>query len=106
MQVIKSVTENAYFHLMKRSGWQVRTAVTTGVFGKSLRLSASARQQRTLGEMVNLMQVDATKLEMFVFQFHVLWDGLYQIAGYCAMLGVIIGWPTALGVIVMVLSIS
>jgi hypothetical protein len=30
----------------------VRTAVTTGVFGKSLRLSASARQQRTLGEMV------------------------------------------------------
>ena len=37
---------------LSRSGWQVRTAVTTGVFGKSLRLSASARQQRTLGEMV------------------------------------------------------
>jgi hypothetical protein len=105
MQAIKSVTENAYFFLTMRSGWQVRTAVTTGVFGKSLRLSASARQQRTLGEMVNLMQVDATKLEMFVGQFHILWDGLYQIAGYCAMLGVMIGWPTALGVIVMVLSI-
>tara|TARA_B100000768_G_scaffold176924_1_gene190406 strand:+ start:91 stop:1236 length:1146 start_codon:yes stop_codon:yes gene_type:complete len=105
MQAIKSVTENAYFFLTMRSGWQVRTAVTTGVFGKSLRLSASARQQRTLGEMVNLMQVDATKLEMFTGQFHVLWDGLYQIAGYCAMLGVMIGWPTALGVIVMVLSI-
>jgi hypothetical protein len=35
------------------------------------------------------MQVDATKLEMFVGQYHVLWDGLYQIAGYCTMLGLL-----------------
>ena len=35
----------------------------------------------------------------------VLWDGLYQITGYCVMLAFLIGWPTALGVIVMVLSI-
>ena len=105
MQAVKATTENAYFFLTMRSGWQIRTAVTTGVFGKSLRLSASARQQRTLGEMVNLMQVDATKLEMFTGQFHVLWDGLYQITGYCAMLALLIGWPTALGVIVMILSI-
>ena len=104
MQAIKAVTENAYFFLVMRAGWQLRAAVTTAVYSKSLRLSASSRQQRTLGEMVNLMQVDATKLEMFCQQYHVLWDGLYQIVGYLAMLVAFIGWPTFLGLVVMVVS--
>ena len=56
------------------------------MYRKSLRLSAAARQQRTLGEMVNYMQIDANKLEMFVPQIHVLWDGLFQITGYMTLL--------------------
>ena len=100
----KALTENLFFLLVTRAGWRLRAAITTGVFRKSLRLSAASRQQRTLGEMVNLMQLDATKLEMFLTQFHVLWDGLYQIAGYLTVLGMLIGWPTALGVVVMLLS--
>ena len=100
----KALTENAYFLIVTRAGWRLRAAITTGVFRKSLRLSAASRQQRTLGEMVNLMQLDATKLEMFLTQFHVLWDGLYQIAGYLTVLSFLIGWPTALGVVVMLLS--
>ena len=83
---IKALTENSYFHIVTRAGWQIRSAVSTAVYRKSLRLSAAARQQRTLGEMVNYMQIDANKLEMFVPQFHVLWDGLFQITGYMAIL--------------------
>ena len=68
VMIIKAMTESTYFYICTRAGWQLRAAVTTAVFDKSLRLSASARQQRTLGEMVNLMQIDATKLEMFLPQ--------------------------------------
>ena len=101
----KAITENTYFFLCMRAGWRLRAAITTGVFSKSLKLSASARQQRTLGEMVNLMQIDATKLEMFCTQFHVMWDGLYQITGYLVILSQLIGWPTLLGVVVMIFSV-
>ena len=101
LMALKAIAENAYFHLVSRAAWQVRAAVTTAVFSKSLRLSAAARQQRTLGEMVNLMQLDATKLEGFVMQAHVLWDGIYQIAGYLALLSTLIGGASAVGLAVM-----
>jgi ATP-binding cassette subfamily C (CFTR/MRP) protein 1 len=105
VMVLRATAENTYFFLCMRAGWQLRAAVATSVFTKSLRLSASARQQRTLGEMLNLMQVDATKLEMFCHQFHSLWDGLYQIAGYVAILTQLLGWTSVLGVAVMIFAI-
>ncbi len=77
----KAITENMYFHAVYRSSYQTRVAVSVAVYNKSLRLTSSERHGTTLGEMVNLMQVDATKIEMFLLQYHVLWDGLLQIIG-------------------------
>lgn len=48
------------------------------------------------------MQVDASKIEMFVPQFHVLWDGMFQIVGYMAILYTLIGWPCFAGLVIMV----
>jgi hypothetical protein len=48
-----------YFHRVMTTGMRLRSAVATAVFQKSLRLSNSARQGTTVGEMVNLMTVDA-----------------------------------------------
>ena len=50
------------------------------------------------------MQVDASKIELFVPQFHVLWDGAFQILGYMVILYSLIGWPCFAGLIVMVLA--
>jgi len=97
----KSITESAYFHRVQRCAYEVRATISAAVYSKSLRLTAAAQQTTTLGEMVNLMQVDATKLEMFVPQIHVLWDGLLQIAGYMTILGLLLGWPCLIGLIVM-----
>jgi hypothetical protein len=49
--------------------------LSTAVYAKSLRLTAAARQTKTLGEIVNLMQIDASKIEGFITQLHVIWDG-------------------------------
>ena len=54
--MLKAVMENLYFFTVARAGWQLRSAVATAVFQKSLRLSAAARQQKTLGEFVNMMR--------------------------------------------------
>jgi hypothetical protein len=45
-----------------------------------------------IGELINLMQVDASKIEAFLPQLHVLWDGMFQICGYMAILYSILGW--------------
>ena len=77
----KAMTENYYFHSVYRAGYQTRVAVSVAVYNKALRLTSSERHGTTLGEMVNLMQVDASKIEMFLPQLHVLWDGMLQIVG-------------------------
>ena len=102
--VAKAVTENAYFHRVYRAGYQARVATSLAVYRKALLLANAARQSTTLGELVNLMQVDATKIEMFVPQCHVLWDGLLQILGYMTILYTLIGWPCFAGLLVMILA--
>jgi hypothetical protein len=104
----KAITENAYFQRVYRSGYQARVAISVAVYNKALRISNSERQTTTLGELVNLMQVDASKIEMFIPQFHVLWDGALQIAGYMAILYTLIGWPcfTGLGVMILLMPLQ
>ena len=101
----KAVCENRYFHLVIRGGWQLRSALSTAVYGKSLRLTAAARQTKTLGQIVNLMQIDTGKLELFVNSLHVIWDGGFQICGYMAILLLYIGWPALVGLVVMIAAI-
>ncbi|CAK9004941.1 Multidrug resistance-associated protein 1 (ATP-binding cassette sub-family C member 1) (Glutathione-S-conjugate-translocating ATPase ABCC1) (Leukotriene C(4) transporter) (LTC4 transporter) [Durusdinium trenchii] len=104
--IAKAVLEGVYFFLTFRSGWQVRSIMTTEIYQKALRLSPSARQSQTVGQIVNLMQLDSTKLEMFVaMAFHVLWDGVYQIIGYMVILYTFIGWAAFVGLAVMLVAI-
>jgi ATP-binding cassette subfamily C (CFTR/MRP) protein 1 len=100
-----TLAENNYFHRVVRVGYQIRMAITTAVYRKSLRLSPMARQETPVGKIVNLMQVDANRLDTFCMQFHVVWDGLYQIAGYMVLLGIYIGPSALAGLAIMVLLI-
>jgi len=82
----RTLTENNYFHRVVRIGYQMRNAITTTVYRKSLRLSPVAKQDTPTGQIINLMQLDATRIDSMMLQFHVCWDGLYQILGYMALL--------------------
>eukprot|EP01006_Ploeotia_vitrea_P051168 TRINITY_DN67532_c5_g1_i1.p1 TRINITY_DN67532_c5_g1~~TRINITY_DN67532_c5_g1_i1.p1 ORF type:complete len:1552 (+),score=907.50 TRINITY_DN67532_c5_g1_i1:416-4657(+) len=98
---LKSLIENAFFFQMTRIAVQMNAAVAGAVYNKSLRLSSSARNESTTGEIVNLMQLDAQRLSMLMYQLHMLWSGLFQIAGYLTQLGIFIGWSAAAGVLSM-----
>ncbi len=101
---LKAMTENGYFHLQQRVSWQARTALQTAVYKKSLQLSAASRQTKSVGQIVNLMQLDSTRIEQFVSNLHMLWDGLFQITGYITILVYFMGPSALVGLLVMMIS--
>lgn len=100
---IKALTENNYFFYGFRMGRQVNAALTTAVYRKSLRLTPAARQESTVGEIVNLMQLDAKKIgQEYVPIMNNLWDGLYQIIGYTTAAFYYLGPAAGVGLIVLI----
>ncbi|KAI9987887.1 hypothetical protein PInf_024142 [Phytophthora infestans] len=55
---------------------------------KSLLLSAAARQQRTSGEITNLMSIDAQRLQDMTPYLHAVWYAAFQIIGVATFAGV------------------
>lgn len=62
-----------------RTALKIRAEVMHFIFSKALALTPTARQANSLGQMVNLMQLDTEKLLMCVVMFHQVWSGLMTI---------------------------
>mmetsp|Transcript_129522 Transcript_129522/g.415221 ORF Transcript_129522/g.415221 Transcript_129522/m.415221 type:complete len:1382 (-) Transcript_129522:118-4263(-) len=62
-------------------------------------------QQRTSGEIVNLMSVDSQRLQDFLTYGQTLWSGPYQIIITLIFLVFVVQWATLAGVAVMVLQV-
>lgn len=58
---------------------RIRVSVVTAVYRKSLKLSNKSRQLQTVGEITNLMSVDASRIAELCNYGHILWSGPFQI---------------------------
>ncbi|CAB1113175.1 ABC [Ectocarpus sp. CCAP 1310/34] len=76
---LKTAIENQYFYATNNIGTSTRGVLSTAVYRKSLRLSPSARQNATVGEIVNYMQIDAGRLENLAGSVHTIWDSVFQL---------------------------
>ncbi|GJQ15581.1 hypothetical protein GpartN1_g7372.t1 [Galdieria partita] len=77
---LQSLFLQSYFMRCYRVGLHVRNGISAAVFQKSLRLDAEARNSSTVGEMVNLIAVDAQRIGLSLFPYlHLLWSGPFQI---------------------------
>ncbi|KAF1791747.1 P-loop containing nucleoside triphosphate hydrolase [Phytophthora cactorum] len=85
--VVQSFALRQYFFYCYETGLQFRSAIVTAVFEKSLMLSAAARQQRTSGEITNLMSIDAQRLQDTTPYLHAI--GVATFAGVAVILLVI-----------------
>ncbi|KAJ3266425.1 hypothetical protein HDU77_001036 [Chytriomyces hyalinus] len=94
-----------YFHICIVIGMRVKAAVITAIYQKALRLSPAARQQSTVGEIVNLMSVDAGRLGDLATYFHIIWSGPLQICLALYFLYFTLGVAIFAGVAVMLLMI-
>ncbi|KAK3818860.1 MAG: ATP-binding cassette transporter 1 [Benniella sp.] len=92
-----------YFHLCFRTGMRLRAGLVTIVYQKALRLSNSARQQSTVGEIVNHMSVDAQRIQDLVNYLHLIWSSIYQMSVIVYLLYWTVGWAAFAGVGVMIL---
>lgn len=87
--------QHAYFSALV--GYRIRTVLISAIYRKSLHLSNTARRETTVGELVNLMSVDAQRfLELIPF-LHLAWSAplviaicmyfLYEVLGVAALAG-------------------
>ncbi len=78
--VVTTLMENIYFDMVIKTGEQARSAMTAAVYSKALKLSNSARQGRSVGEISNLISADAEKAETLSQTLHTLWASPVRIA--------------------------
>ncbi|KAF9941830.1 hypothetical protein BGZ67_003920 [Mortierella alpina] len=103
--VSQTTVLHQYFHLCFRTGMHIRAGLVTAIYQKSLKLSNSARQTFTAGEIVNHMSIDAQRVQDLVTYLHVVWSGLFQIGIALYLLYNTMGWAIFAGVTVMILTI-
>jgi|GEM_PF-161369 len=77
---LQTIVLHIYFHRCFRTGMRVRTTLITAIYRKSLRLTPAARQERTTGEVVNLMSTDCERLNSLFPYLHITWSSPYQVA--------------------------
>ncbi|KAJ3096968.1 hypothetical protein HDU97_005396, partial [Phlyctochytrium planicorne] len=94
-----------YFHICIVVGMRLKAAIAAAVYRKALKLSSSSRQTSTVGEIVNLMSVDAGRLGDLMTYLHIIWSGPFQISMALYFLYKTLGWSIFAGVAVMILMI-
>ncbi|KAF6768081.1 hypothetical protein AHF37_09479 [Paragonimus kellicotti] len=93
------------FHRALTLGVSVRSALTSAIYRKSMRLSAEARSWYTSGELVNVLSVDVNRImESFMFSF-LVWRALLQFAISFVLLWNQLGLATLAGIGCLVLML-
>lgn len=94
-----------YFQRMFLVGLRIRTALIGAIYKKALILSNNARKESTVGEIVNLMAVDAQRFMDLVAYINMLWSAPLQIGLALYFLWDILGPSVLAGLAVMIILI-
>jgi ATP-binding cassette subfamily C (CFTR/MRP) protein 1 len=79
-QLTMSFCLRHYFFKCYKFGLKIRTAVVVAVYQKALVLGAGERHSRSLGEITNLMSIDAQRLQELTTYLHAIWYSFWQIS--------------------------
>nr|CAD7197173.1 unnamed protein product [Timema douglasi] len=102
---VQIVLHGHYFIKVQSVGLRVRTALVSAIYRKSLRLSSTARKDRTVGEIVNLMAVDAQRLMDICLHVNLIWSAPIQIGLAVYFLWDLLGPSVLAGLAVMIILI-
>lgn len=94
-----------YFSNTQMVGLKLKSSLSALIFEKAMRLSNRARVKKSNGEIVNLMSVDAQRLGDITSYLHMGWSGVFQMLVSIVVLFVLIGWPTVVGLSVIIVTI-
>jgi ATP-binding cassette subfamily C (CFTR/MRP) protein 1 len=94
-----------YFQRSFETGMRIKSALTSAIYGKSLRLSNEGRASKSTGDIVNYMAVDTQRLQDLTQFGQQLWSAPYQITLCMISLYQLVGFSMMAGIAAMVLMI-
>ncbi|NWZ27832.1 MRP3 protein, partial [Asarcornis scutulata] len=103
--VLQTLILHQHFQYCFVTGLRLRTGITGVIYRKSLVITNSAKRSSTVGEIVNLMSVDAQRFMDLVTFLNMLWSAPLQIFLALYFLWQALGPSVLAGVAVMVLLI-
>ncbi|TFY62797.1 hypothetical protein EVJ58_g3647 [Rhodofomes roseus] len=98
--IAQTVILHQYFQICFETGMRVRSGIVTSIYQKSLSLANG--HQYASGDILNLMSVDATRLQDLCTYGLILVSGPFQITLAFISLYRILGWSSFVGVAIMV----
>ncbi|CAL9703661.1 unnamed protein product [Knipowitschia caucasica] len=102
---VQSLILQQYFHVCFVSGMRVRTTIIGAVYRKALVISNAARRSSTVGEIVNLMSVDAQRFMDLITYINMIWSAPLQVVLALYFLWKTLGPSVLAGVAVMLLMV-
>ncbi|XP_051219332.1 putative ABC transporter C family member 15 isoform X2 [Lolium perenne] len=72
-KVVETVAQRQWIFGARRLGMRLRAALISHIYQKGLRLSCSARQKHTSGEIINYMSVDIQRITDVIWYINYIW---------------------------------
>ncbi|KAK9146257.1 hypothetical protein Sjap_006160 [Stephania japonica] len=104
-KLVETFTTRQWYLGVDILGMHVRSALTAMVYRKGLRLSSSARQSHTSGEIVNYMAVDVQRVGDYSWYLHDIWMLPLQIILALAILYKNVGIASLATLVATIISI-
>ncbi|XP_058980623.1 multidrug resistance-associated protein 1 isoform X2 [Musca domestica] len=105
LAAVQTIILGQYFHRMFIVGLRIRTALINAIYRKALVLSNATRKESTVGEIVNLMAVDAQRFMDLTTYLNMLWSAPLQIGLALYFLWQLLGPSVLAGLAVMIVLI-
>lgn len=102
---LQSVILSQYFERMFIVGMNVRTALISVIYRKSLIMSGASKKESTVGETVNLMAVDIQRLMDLLPYLNMLWSAPFQIGLCCFFIYQELGEAMFAGLALLIVTI-
>ncbi|XP_060206911.1 ABC transporter C family member 10-like isoform X3 [Lycium barbarum] len=102
---IESLAERQWFFRTRLIGLQVKSLLTAAIYDKQLRLSNTAKNTHSPGEIINYATVDTYKIGEFPYWFHQIWTTGVQICIALVIMYYAVGLATVPALVLVVASV-
>ncbi|CAE6428317.1 unnamed protein product [Rhizoctonia solani] len=103
VSVAQTAANHQFFYICSVTGMRVRAGLVTAIYNKALLQSTDSQGAR--GDIVNLMSVDATRIQSLCMGGLISISAPFQIMLAFVSLYEILGWPAFVGVAIMIVSL-
>ncbi|KAI9350659.1 hypothetical protein BDR26DRAFT_929979 [Obelidium mucronatum] len=101
-QILATLCVNSRTKVETKVSVGMRTILYSTVFRKALLLSSVSKQEYSTGKIMNMLSIDAGKIEMVGYGFHSFWLVPLQVTVMCALIIYLLGIGGLVGILVLI----